>query len=156
MADTAAGDTGIVTQVGKKRRRDHRTVATTDEGYAILMRYAEKLRTDLKSALTKLILSHKDAPGENDGLKRLKAEMYRLALLSLNLLMQEYKAGRREVSVADFERLVRSIQKLEAIPEKSSTGEHAPPIWLKEVCYDPEITKRALEQRNSPGDRDEE
>jgi hypothetical protein len=154
MAETAAGDTGIVTQVGKKRRQDHRTVATTDEGYAILMRYAEKLRTDLKSALTQLILSHKDDPGENDGLKRLKAEIYRLALLSLNLLMQEYKAGRREVSVADFERLVRSIQKLESIPEKSSPSEHAPPIWLKEVCYDPEIVKKALEQRNSPGDRD--
>jgi hypothetical protein len=156
-ADTAAGDTGIATQFGNKPRRTQKTIAITDEAYTEVTRLAEEEGTDRKTVASRAILAHSTEHGVNEDLPRLKAKSYRIAELYLDQLKKELKAETLKVSVREFAILMRAIRDEEAIPEKSSTSEHAPLKLLKEVSYDPEIVKRALKPHNSlpAGDRNE-
>jgi hypothetical protein len=148
-AETAVGDTGALTEGGKKPRAPGTAVKLTAEAYDVATTRAREAGTNRKTVVSELILKNRASPIANADLPDLIANSYSLAELYLAQLKRELEAGTLKVSVGGLERLVNLVVKLNSIREKSSSGAPANPAKLKEACYPPEYLKAYHERLES-------
>jgi len=148
-AETAVGDTGALTEGGKKPRAPDKAVKLTAEAHDVATTLAREAGTNRKTVVSELILKNRASPIANADLPHLIANSYSLAELYLAQLKTELEAGTLKVSVADCERLVCLIVKLESIREKSSRGEPVDLVKVKMMCYTAKEIKEKLNRPHS-------